>query len=295
MATDKLKKYRSKRDFAATSEPSGDGERDGAADAPPRARFVIQEHHATRLHWDLRLEHDGVLASWAVPNGIPPDPKENRLAVRTEDHPLEYLEFEGEIPKGEYGAGTMSIWDSGTFEVHKWEKRKVEITFHGERLRGRYGLFPIAPRGRGGQRLDDPPDGSAVGSGSRADARARAADARASRRASARRARVVVRGQVGRGPRDRLRATRAAAPREPEPAGDHRRLPGGARADRRRRDARGCVRRRDRRVRRRGPAELRPPPAPNARDLAGSGEAAGRRARRSSTRSSTCSTSTAAC
>jgi bifunctional non-homologous end joining protein LigD len=95
------------------------------------------------LHWDLRLEHDGVLASWAVPNGIPPDPADNRLAVRTEDHPLEYLEFHGEIPKGQYGAGTMKIWDTGTFELHKWDERKVEVTFHGERLHGRYGLFVI--------------------------------------------------------------------------------------------------------------------------------------------------------
>ena len=104
---------------------------------------MIQEHHATRLHWDLRLEHDGVLASWAVPNGIPQDPAENRLAVRTEDHPLEYLDFHGDIPKGEYGAGTMTIWDRGTYELHKWEARKVEISFHGERLSGRYGLFPL--------------------------------------------------------------------------------------------------------------------------------------------------------
>ena len=103
----------------------------------------MQQHAATRLHWDLRLEHEGVLASWAVPNGIPPDPADNRLAVRTEDHPLEYLEFHGEIPKGQYGAGTMKIWDAGTFELHKWDARKVEVTFHGERLHGRYGLFVI--------------------------------------------------------------------------------------------------------------------------------------------------------
>jgi bifunctional non-homologous end joining protein LigD len=138
---DKLSSYRAKRDFAATSEPSGGA---GAGDG---RRFVVQEHHATRLHWDLRLEHDGVLASWAVPNGIPADPKDNRLAVRTEDHPLEYLEFHGEIPKGHYGAGTMTIWDQGTFDVHKWEERKVEVTFHGERLSGRYGLFPIGKPG----------------------------------------------------------------------------------------------------------------------------------------------------
>jgi bifunctional non-homologous end joining protein LigD len=136
----KLSEYGRKRDFQATPEPSGDG---GLRAKTEALRFVVQQHHATRLHWDLRLEHDGALASWAIPNGIPPDPSENRLAVRTEDHPLEYLEFEGDIPRGQYGAGTMRIWDRGTFEVHKWEERKVEVTFRGERLRGRYGLFPI--------------------------------------------------------------------------------------------------------------------------------------------------------
>ena len=124
---------------------------------------MIQEHHATRLHWDLRLEHDGVLASWAIPNGIPADPADNRLAVHTEDHPLQYLDFHGEIPRGEYGAGTMTIWDHGTFETHLWDDKKVEVTFHGERLSGRYGLFPIGARGREGSEKDwmihrmDPP------------------------------------------------------------------------------------------------------------------------------------------
>jgi bifunctional non-homologous end joining protein LigD len=141
MPADKLSRYRAKRDFAATREPAGDGGHPGENGA--RARFVVQEHHATRLHWDLRLEHDGALTSWAIPNGIPADPSENRMAVHTEDHPLEYLDFEGEIPAGEYGAGTMRIWDRGTFESHLWSDKKVEITFHGERLNGRYGLFPI--------------------------------------------------------------------------------------------------------------------------------------------------------
>jgi bifunctional non-homologous end joining protein LigD len=134
-----LKTYRRKRDFGRTPEPSG--KRHKRADKQPR--FTIQEHHARRLHWDLRLEHDGALASWAIPNGIPMAPKDNRLAVRTEDHPLEYLDFEGEIPAGEYGAGSMMIWDSGTFELHKWEPAKVEITFDGERLSGRYALFAL--------------------------------------------------------------------------------------------------------------------------------------------------------
>jgi len=159
MSPDKLHTYRAKRDFKRTSEPAGEGaEQDGSA------RFVVQEHHATRLHWDLRLEHDGALASWAIPNGIPADPSDNRLAVHTEDHPLEYLDFHGEIPAGEYGAGTMTIWDHGTFETHLWDDKKVEVTFHGERLSGRYGLFPIGQRGREGSEKDwmihrmDPPD-----------------------------------------------------------------------------------------------------------------------------------------
>ncbi|MGH2944595.1 MAG: DNA polymerase ligase N-terminal domain-containing protein, partial [Solirubrobacteraceae bacterium] len=123
---DRLTEYKRKRDPQRTPEPVGDG------DAAPGDgdRFVVQEHHATRLHWDLRLEHDGVAASWAIPNGIPEDPKQNRLAVRTEDHPLEYLDFEGDIPKGSYGAGSMRIWDRGTFECHKFDDDKVEVTFH---------------------------------------------------------------------------------------------------------------------------------------------------------------------
>ncbi len=145
MAQDKLDSYRRKRDPANTPEPPGSAA--GATSAGGAPRFVIQEHHATRQHWDLRLEHDGVAVSWALPNGIPQDPAENRLAVHTEDHPLEYLEFEGKIPKGQYGAGTMTVWDRGTFEVHKFDERKVEVTFHGERVQGRYGLFPLKPRG----------------------------------------------------------------------------------------------------------------------------------------------------
>src|SRR5579875_3051784 len=142
---DKLTAYRKKRDAARTPEPAGAA----APDTRSGGRFVIQEHHATRLHWDLRLERDGVLVSWAVPNGIPHDRRENRLAVHTEDHPLEYIDFPGEIPKGQYGAGTMTIWDTGSYETHKWAEDKVEVTFHGERLTGRYGLFPIGRRADG--------------------------------------------------------------------------------------------------------------------------------------------------
>jgi bifunctional non-homologous end joining protein LigD len=134
---DGLSSYRRKRDFGATPEPAG--ERD--ADESGAPRFVVQEHHARRLHWDLRLERDGVLASWAVPNGIPETPQESRKAVHTEDHPLEYLDFEGDIPAGQYGAGSMRVWDQGTYECNSWGERKVVVTFHGERLRGRYALY----------------------------------------------------------------------------------------------------------------------------------------------------------
>jgi bifunctional non-homologous end joining protein LigD len=136
-AKKKLTEYERKRDFDKTAEPAPK-RRPKKKGAP---RFVVQEHSARRLHWDLRLEHDGVAASWAIPNGIPEDPDENRKAVHTEDHPLEYLEWEGEIPKGEYGGGTMTIWDSGTYELEKWERGKVVVDFHGERVRGRYALF----------------------------------------------------------------------------------------------------------------------------------------------------------
>ncbi|MDQ3849466.1 MAG: DNA ligase D, partial [Actinomycetota bacterium] len=152
--------YERKRNFRRTPEPAADGGGGGGG----RLRFVVQEHHATRQHWDLRLEHDGVAVSWAIPNGIPEDPKENRKAVHTEDHPLEYLDFEGDIPKGNYGAGRMRIWDRGTYEVHKFDADKVEVTFHGERLRGRYGLFPTHRKGEEAgkdwmiHRMDPPED-----------------------------------------------------------------------------------------------------------------------------------------
>jgi bifunctional non-homologous end joining protein LigD len=133
----KLGAYGRKRDFGKTSEPAP--KRSGGKKG--KLRFVVQEHSARRLHWDLRLERDGVAASWAIPNGIPESPDENRKAVHTEDHPLEYLSWEGEIPKGEYGAGTMKVWDSGTYTLEKWEPAKVMVEFHGERLRGRYALF----------------------------------------------------------------------------------------------------------------------------------------------------------
>jgi bifunctional non-homologous end joining protein LigD len=150
---DRLRRYRDKRDFERTPEPGGSG------DAPESGgRFVVQEHSARSMHWDLRLEHEGTLASWAVPRGIPPDPKKNHLAVRTEDHPLEYLEFHGEIPEGEYGAGTMRIYDRGTYELEKWRKDEVMVVFHGERVRGRYVLFRTDEKNWMIHRMDPPED-----------------------------------------------------------------------------------------------------------------------------------------
>ena len=150
---DQLGSYRKKRDFEKTAEPKG---KDGAEQ--DSARFVVQEHHARRLHWDLRLEHAGTLKSWALPRGIPAHPDENRLAVHTEDHPLEYLEFEGEIPKGEYGAGTMRVFDRGTFEAEKFRHNEVIATFGGERLRGRYALFQTRGQDWMIHRMDPPLD-----------------------------------------------------------------------------------------------------------------------------------------
>ena len=106
-------------------------------------RFVIQQHDATRLHWDLRLEHDGVLRSWALPRGIPWNPKENRLAVSTEDHGLEFLDYEGDAVDPGYGAGRMTNWDGGTFEVHKFEPEKVVVTLSGQRVSGKFALFSM--------------------------------------------------------------------------------------------------------------------------------------------------------
>ncbi len=148
-----LDEYRDRRDFATTPEPDGETPAVGS-----ERRFVIQEHHATALHWDLRLEHDGVLASWALPKGIPPDPRQNRLAVRTEDHPLEYLEFSGEIPRGQYGGGQMGIWDTGTFEEEKFRADEVIVVLHGERVTGRYVLFQTGGKNWMIHRMDPPQD-----------------------------------------------------------------------------------------------------------------------------------------
>jgi DNA ligase D-like protein (predicted ligase)/DNA ligase D-like protein (predicted 3'-phosphoesterase) len=136
-----LNTYEAKRDFTITPEPAGKTK-------PSEKRiFVIQEHHARRLHYDLRLENDGVLKSWAVPKGIPESTEEKRLAVQTEDHPIEYAKFEGTIPEGQYGAGTVKIWDKGTFEQKVWEENKIEFTLTGQKLNGRYVLVRLKRAG----------------------------------------------------------------------------------------------------------------------------------------------------
>ena len=139
MGERKLTEYRRKRDRESTPEPFASG-RSGTARRPI---FVIQRHDARRLHYDFRLERDGVLASWAVPKGVPLDPGQRSLAVHVEDHPLEYAKFEGEIPKGQYGAGTVEIWDDGTYELLE-EKRDGGLTVRldGRRLKGTWTLVP---------------------------------------------------------------------------------------------------------------------------------------------------------
>lgn len=150
----KLAEYKAKRDFKKTSEPGAKVPRKGAK-AP---RFVVQEHHARRLHWDFRLERDGVLVSWAVPKGVPPDPKKNHLAVHVEDHPLGYIDYAGDIPAGNYGAGHVSIWDSGTYDTEKWSDREVMVVLHGKRVQGRYVLFRTDGKNWMIHRMDPPQD-----------------------------------------------------------------------------------------------------------------------------------------
>jgi DNA ligase D-like protein (predicted 3'-phosphoesterase) len=106
-------------------------------------RFVVHRHDASRLHWDLRLEREGVLKSWAVPKEPPVDPGVKRLAVEVEDHELDHIDFEGEIPEGEYGAGTVSIWDGGTYELLSEHDRRLKLALRGRRLRGEYVLVPL--------------------------------------------------------------------------------------------------------------------------------------------------------
>jgi bifunctional non-homologous end joining protein LigD len=152
---DRLDEYRRKRDARRTPEPVPSKTPTAGDDRV----FVIQQHHARRLHWDLRLERDGVLVSWAVPRGIPRDPARNNLAVQTEDHPMEYLDFHGEIPAGEYGGGRMTIFDRGTYVTEKWRDGEVIVVLDGERVSGRYVLFRTDGKNWMIHRMDPPEPG----------------------------------------------------------------------------------------------------------------------------------------
>ena len=140
---EKLLPYKARRDFTMTPEPRGKKAVESRGNS-----FVVHEHRARHLHYDLRIERDGVLKSWAVPKGIPVAEGEKHLAVETEDHPLEYLTFEGTIPEGEYGAGTEAIWDTGTYDTLEWGEGKIELIFHGKLLSGRYALVRFRRPGK---------------------------------------------------------------------------------------------------------------------------------------------------
>jgi bifunctional non-homologous end joining protein LigD len=153
-----LTKYREKRDFSRTPEPAGGS---AARGKKTGLRFVVQKHAASRLHFDFRLELDGVMKSWAVPKGPSFDPGSKRLAMQVEDHPIEYNSFEGTIPQGEYGGGTVMIWDQGTYESDDdgedalrrgLSEGKLAFTMHGERLKGSWALVQMK-RGDGRQWL----------------------------------------------------------------------------------------------------------------------------------------------
>ncbi len=145
-----LQKYEERRDFRRSGEPRGRRKH------KPGFSFVVQKHAASHLHYDFRLELDGVLLSWAVPKGPSYDPRTKRLAMQTEDHPVEYGEFEGTIPEGEYGAGTVMVWDRGEWEPEGdpregYEKGRLKFQLHGEKLRGRWNLIRIGRSARTGK------------------------------------------------------------------------------------------------------------------------------------------------
>jgi bifunctional non-homologous end joining protein LigD len=148
-----LDEYRRKRDFTITAEPRG-----GRVRASPKLAFVIQKHAASHLHYDFRLELDGVMKSWAVPKGLSLDPTQRRLAVEVEDHPMEYNTFEGTIPAGEYGGGTVMLWDRGTYEADDdegvaslrrgYDEGELRFVMHGKRLKGGFVLARLRRPGR---------------------------------------------------------------------------------------------------------------------------------------------------
>ncbi len=160
-----LEEYWRKRDFVKSSEPKGEigmikeeidmtkgkikeGGEDKEKTIISLPIFVVQEHHATRLHYDLRLEMDGVLRSWAIPKGIPEESGIRRLAIQTEDHPIEYANFEGEIPEGMYGAGRVIIWDKGEFLLEEETDKKLVFQLKGKKLIGKYTMIKIMLKGK---------------------------------------------------------------------------------------------------------------------------------------------------
>ena len=148
MQRDSLRDYNRKRDFARTAEPKGEPRKSGK-----KLRYLIQKHDATRLHYDFRLEWDGKLMSWAVPKGPSENPNDKRLAVHVEDHPIDYGQFEGTIPKGEYGGGTVMIWDRGTWQPNQdvadgLKKGKLSFQLFGERLHGNWALVRLRARSK---------------------------------------------------------------------------------------------------------------------------------------------------
>ncbi len=156
MPSGSLRDYQRKRDFSRTAEPKGAvgkgaGRRKSASQSG-KLRYLIQKHDATRLHYDFRLEWNGTLMSWAVPKGPSENPDDKRLAVHVEDHPLEYGKFEGTIPKGQYGGGTVMLWDTGTWQPHEddvaeaMKKGKLSFTLHGKRLQGNWALVRLRKR-----------------------------------------------------------------------------------------------------------------------------------------------------
>lgn len=141
-----LEKYKKKRKFDRTPEPKGEVGKKSLPSFAPRAsegkhRFVVQKHQARNLHYDFRLEMDGVLKSWAVPKGVPEKPGVKHLAVAVEDHPVSYANFAGVIPEGNYGAGTVEIWDQGKYELTEKTEKALKFKLTGKRLRGEYVLF----------------------------------------------------------------------------------------------------------------------------------------------------------
>jgi bifunctional non-homologous end joining protein LigD len=147
-----LRDYHRKRDFKLTAEPKGVVPKRKSASKSSKLRYLIQKHDASRLHYDFRLEWDGTLMSWAVPKGPSENPDDKRLAVHVEDHPLDYGNFEGTIPKGQYGGGTVMLWDTGTWQPHEddvdaaLKKGKMAFTLHGKRLQGNWALVRLRAR-----------------------------------------------------------------------------------------------------------------------------------------------------